>query len=226
MIPPYLTRTNAQLVSVFFMILALILMLGTQFTILGTAMIGVSVWVMVSSESILLSKVQNEMHVALEEISRKKEQEVEQILYFLRQSSIAASPFESIDGAKSLCNRTITPAMVLTINHQIVTANKAMHETLGWTCGSLNGVHAHTINDPVMMSKIGEYASHPKNISAKFITSGYVYINKTGERILGVMHAAKIGVEGFLVLFYPAADFAFSTEDIKKDIKKAVLRIQ
>ena len=60
----------------------------------GVAFIGISIWVMVISESFLLSKVQLEMQSALEDLNRRKEKEVEQVLYFLRQSSIAASPFE------------------------------------------------------------------------------------------------------------------------------------
>lgn len=220
-----ITREQAQVCSIFSMSLGVALMLITPYLVPGVAMVGISVWVMMMSESVILAKVENEMSTALEALSRQKTEEVEEVLYFLRQSSIAASPFESADGAKKLCSRIMTPAMVLTTTHQIVIANKAMHEVLGWKCGDLNGLHAHTINDPVMMSKIGEYAARPENISARYMTSGYLYINKAGERILGVIHAAKIGVEGFLVLFYPAGEFAYDVSDIKEDIKKAVLKI-
>ena len=177
------------------------------------------------SESVLLSKVQNEMHVALEELSHNKEKQVEEVLFFLKKSSISASPFKSIDGAKGLCERMVAPSMVLTPNHQIVKANHAMHKLLGWTCPNLDGVHAHTINDPLMMSKIGEWAANPKNATKESITSYYVYNKKNGEAISGLMHASKIDVQGFFVTFYPSSEHAFSYDDIKEIIINKKLQI-
>lgn len=220
-----ITRIQAQIISTFIMAFGVLLMLFTHYLVSGVAMVGISVWIMMMSESILLSKVQLEMMTAMETISRKKEQEVEQVLYFLKQSSIVASPFKSIDGAKQLCSKIKVPAMVLSVNHQIIKANKLMHDILSWKFPNLDNVHAHTINDPLMMSKIGEWAAQPKNVASKSMVTQYVYINKNGEKIAGLMHATKISVQGFFVLFYPAADYAFSYDEIKEIIINSKLQV-
>ena len=214
MIPFISSRETAQIVSISFILAGIFTLLCTTHTYISIGLFGISIWVMIMSESVLLSKVQNEMHTALEEMSRKKEIEVEQVLYFLRQSSIAASPFESVDGAKRLCKRMQSPAMVLSADYQIITANKQMHNVLKWKEGKLNGVPAYTINDPLVMSKIGEYAAKASNIDRSTITSSYVYTTSEGKKITGLMHAAKIGVEGYFVTFFPDDSFIFTREQI------------
>ena len=191
-----------------------------DFPMLGVAFIGISIWIMVISESFLLSKVQLEMQSALEDLNRRKEKEVEQVLYFLRQSSIAASPFESIDGAKRLCQRIGLPAMVLSGNYQIIKANESMHNILGWKLGDLNGAPAYSINDPVVMSKIGEYAAGGAQIDENTITSNYVYTTKNGDKVHGLMNAQKVGIEGYFITFYPEEQFVFSHEDIAQMMVK------
>ena len=209
-----ITREQAQICSIFSMSIGVSLMIITPYLVPGVAMVGVAVWVMTMSESVLLAKVENEMRNALEDFSRKKEREVEEVLYFLRDSSIAASPFESIDGAKRLCARVHSPAMVLSSDYQVVTANKHMHRVLGWKDGELSGIPAHTINVPIVMSKVGEYATRPEHALAKCMSTHYVYISKSGQKIPGIMHASKIGVEGFLVSFYPESESVISYSEI------------
>ena len=221
----HISRGQAQLLSTFFIIFGCALIVFSSQFILGSAMIGISVWIMMMSESILLAKVEHEMRNAMEELSQQKEKQVEEVLFFLRQSSISASPFKSIDGAKQLCERISAPSMILTTNYQIVKANHAMHNVLGWDCPTLDGVHAYTINDPLMMSKIGSWAAQPKNVSRKTMTSNYVYMHKSGEKIAGLMHTQKIDVQGFFVLFYPMSDQAFSYEEIKEIIVDSKLKI-
>ena len=225
MLPINITRFQSQLLSMFFMMVGVLIIFFTNYFSLGVIIVFMATWIILMSESILLAKVQNEMQIALEDLSRKKEKQVEDILFFLKQSSISASPFKSIDGAKQLCERMVAPSMVLTPNHQIVKANHAMHVVLGWTCPSLDGVHAHTINDPLMMSKIGEWAANPKNATKESITSYYVYNKKNGEAISGLMHASKIDVQGFFVTFYPSSEHAFSYDDIKEIIINKKLQI-
>ena len=66
---------------------ALILILGgwklEVFRATGITCMAGAIWLIAMSESILLSKVQNEMHCALEEFSRKRESEIQDLLYFL-----------------------------------------------------------------------------------------------------------------------------------------------
>ena len=209
-------REYVQALSFAFMSAGLFSVLTASFSGLGIVLITSSVWVMVMSESIILSKVQNEMRSALEKLSRKREEEVEEVLYFLRDSSIAASPFKSIDGAKRLCQRMPFPAMVLTTNYQIIKANTSMHEVLGWKECELNGSPAYTVNDTLVMSKVGAWAALPENMNRQYIGTQYAYLKKTGEKILGQMCAAKIGLEGFFVIFMPADYNVFSTHEIQK----------
>ena len=212
------SREKVQAFSLILMAIGISLLALADYSTSGIALISLAIWIMLMSESVLLAKVQLEMMTAMESISKRKEREVEQVLYFLRQSYIAASPFESIDGAKKLCDRFHVPAMVISINHQIIKANSLMHDTLGWNYPALNNVHAHTINDPLMMSKIGSWAAHPKNVMKKSMTSHYIYVNKSGEKISGLMHATKIGVLGFYVIFYPDCENAFTYDDVEKII--------
>ena len=191
--PFRLEREYVQMLSLAFMAAGVFTVLDTSFFNLGTSLIAASLWVMLMSESILLSKVQNEMRSALEKLSLKREKEIEEVLYFLRDSAIAASPFTSVDGAKRLCKRMPFPAMVLTTNYQIIKANTSMHEALGWGAGELNGISAHTVNDTLIMSKVGAWAALPENIDRQYIATQYVYLKKSGEKIVGQMCAVKIG---------------------------------
>ena len=179
--PFRIEREYVQTLSLVFMVLGIFTSLNTSFSSLGLTFIGISVWVMVMSESVLLTKVQNEMRTALEKLSRKREKEIEEVLYFLRDSAIAASPFKSIDGAKRLCQRMPFPAMVLTTNYQIIKANTGMHEALGWKECELNGAPAHTVNDPFTMSRVGSWAALPENVDKQCISTQYAYLKKSGE---------------------------------------------
>tara|TARA_B100000214_G_scaffold222844_1_gene162147 strand:- start:7636 stop:8301 length:666 start_codon:yes stop_codon:yes gene_type:complete len=216
--PCRLEREHVQILSLAFMASGVFAVLDTDFFNLGTALIAAAVWVMLMSESILLSKVQNEMRTALEKLSLKKEKEVEEVLYFLRDSSIAASPFKSIDGAKRLCQRMPFPTMVLTTNYQIIKANTGMHELLGWREHDLNGVSAHTVNDTIVMSKVGAWAALPENADKQCIATQYAYLKKSGEKILGQMCAVKIGLEGFFVMFMPTDHNVISLDEIKETL--------
>ena len=207
-----LSRKDTQIVSVFLIMFGTFFMVATQHYSFGVSLTIFAVWTMMMSESVLLSKVEHEMRSALEALSMQKEKEVEQVLCFLKESSIGASPFQSIEGAKKLCERMFVPSMVITPNHQIILANRSMHETLEWKDSSLNGLHAHTINDPLMMSKVGEYATLPANVNKQSITTNYVFISQTGKKLSGIMHASKIDVQGFFVIFYPNDDMVIPHE--------------
>ena len=216
--PFRLEREHVQIISLALMGSGIFAVLDSDFSVLGATLIAASVWVMVMSESVLLSKVQNEMRSALEKFSLKREKEVEEVLYFLRDSAIAASPFTSIDGAKKLCQRMPFPAMVLTANYQIIKANTGMHEVLGWREHELNGVSAHTVNDPLIMSKVGAWAARPENVGSQYVGTQYAYLKKSGEKVAGQMCAVKIGLEGFFVMFMPTDHNVISLDEIKKTL--------
>ena len=96
--------------------------------------------------------------------------------------------------------------MVLTTNHQIIKANEKMHNLLGRKKGELNGKPAHAINDLVVMSKIGELCALPEHIEKEAMITQYVYVHKSGEKIIGQMDASKIGGDGYFVVFHPESD--------------------
>jgi hypothetical protein len=106
--------------------------------------------------------------------------------------------------------------MVLSTNYQIIKANDKMHELLNWGEGKLAGVPAYTINDPLIMSKVGEYASQPDNVDKKSISTHYVYIDKNGKKIQGIMNAVKIGIEGYFVTFYPLSNLILTSEQVQQ----------
>lgn len=208
-------REWTQIISSVCLFTGIGLMLTAPDPILGVAFIGFSCWVLMISESLSHQKIQLEMSAALEVLRKKQEAEIHDLLYFLRSSSIASSPFESIEGAKVLCNRIHYPAMVLTTGYQILKANSYMHNLLGYGKNELNGSPAHAINDPLVMSKVGELAQLSENVGKKSMISQYVYVSKKGEKIIGQMDALLIKNEGFFVVFHPSKDLLISHDQIK-----------
>ena len=215
-----LNRDITQATSLFLMMTGIVAVLCTDFSLLGIGFIGSAIWIMVISESFYLTKIQVEMQSALEDMGRKRAMEVEEVLFFLRQSQIACSPFESLDGAKRLCHQVSMPSMVLTTDYQITNANKHMHHVLGWKDGSLVGVPAYTVNNPILMSKIGEYASKPDKVNEPSIVTHYAYNKKSGEIITGLMMALKVGREGFFVTFIPSSELVLTRQQVEEMVVK------
>jgi len=214
---PNIPREYAQFTSSACMVIGLALFLSGE-VVGGCVAVGTACWVMMISESVLLAKVQSQMQAALDDLNRKREREVSDLLSFLRDSQISSAPFDSMEGAKRLCEHIGYPAMVLTAHHQIIKANKKMHKTLGWNEKSLNGIAAHFINDPTVMSKIGELMSRPENLGRKSMVTQYVYLHKSGKKIKGQMDAHEISptgsLEGYFVVFHPDHDNVISREEL------------
>ena len=213
---PDVPREITQFASLTFIAAGLILLLSGAYPVFGVACVGFSCWILMISESVLHAKVQVQMSNALEGLRKKQEADIQDLLYFLRQSQIGAAPFATIAGAKKLCNTIYYPAMVLTTNHQIIEANHHMHELLGWSKKSLNGKPAHVINDPHVMSRIGELCAAPEHIEKSAMITQYLYVHKSGSRVFGQMDAAKIGEgEGFFVVFHPSDHCIISYDGIR-----------
>jgi len=160
------------------------------------------------------------MSSALEDLRKKQQAEIQDLLYFLRDSQITAQPFDSMDGAKRLCSKIGYPAMLVTAHHQIIVANDYMHKLLGWNAGELNGTAAYVINDPIVMSTIGEIMSRPENISRKSMITKYVYKDTQGKKVYGQLDVHAIepeGVlEGFFAVFHPEDRCMISSEEIRR----------
>lgn len=182
---------------------------------LGIVLTAASIWLLMMSDSVFLSKVQNEMHKSLEDMSRKRESEIQDLLYFLRDSQISASPLDSIIGAKKLCNKFGFPSMVIATNYQIIKANKHMHDLLGWNKNELNGKPAYSINEVMVMSKIGEICQRPEYVDKEVMSTEYAYVCRDGSRVHGHMSAVKIGSDGFLVTFHPESANILNAKEVK-----------
>jgi len=213
---PDIPRVYTQALSLTSLILGLFFSISNSTPFLGVACIGFSCWVLMMSESILHNKIQSEMTTALEKLRKRQEVEIQDLLSFLKQEKIFASPFESVEGAKRLCGKIHYPSMVLTTNHQIVKANKKMHDLLGWGRNELHGKPAHLINDVVVMSQVGERCAKPPYSEKNAVTTHYVYIHKNGTKIRGQMDAIKINDLGFIIIFHPENDLVLDYEEIKK----------
>ena len=210
-----MNRETSQILSVSFMLTGVFLITATSLTVPGIIFIGLSCWVLMICESLTLSRVQLQMAESLDSFRKRQANEMQDLLYFLRQSQIAGSPFASISGAKNLCKRIEYPAMVVTPHHQIILANSRMHKTLGWKEGGLNGKPAYIINDSVLMSKIGELCAQPEHINKPAVITQYAYIHKSGSIVLGQMDATKIGLEGYFVVFHPLHEYVMSFDEVK-----------
>ena len=203
-----LSRDQVQLISfVLFSAGAFVIICG-GWNNEGTRAIGItlmagSIWFIMMCESILLAKVQNEMHSVLEALSKKRELEVQDLIGFLKQKMIETSPLESWDGAKQFLSRIQFPAMVITSNHQIVKANNLMTDLLGYDKDKLNGTPAYMINLPILMSKIGELCAKPPHVNKSSMHTRYAYLHKSGKTITGGMDATLMVDGGFFVVFHP-----------------------
>ena len=128
---PKLSRDQVQIVSIFlFMVGIAVLVSGgwsnELFRSIGISMMEGSIWFVMISESILLGKVQNEMHLVLEKLSAKREREIEELLYFLREAKLRRDPWSSIEAASAYIDKLPYPAYVITPEMRIYKFNKAI----------------------------------------------------------------------------------------------------
>ena len=170
---------------------------------MGVGLIGLSCWVMLISESLLLSKVHSQMQTALEDMNTKREAEVEELLTFLKHSYLASNPFDSWDGAKRFVDRAGYPAFLMGPTFDVVKANVHMTDLLGWGANSLNGIAGHIINDNTIMSKVGEICTKPPHDTKSEMSLRYIYLHKNGSKVFGLLSLVKIHDGGFLMSFFP-----------------------
>ena len=212
---PQVPREVSQLISAATLLTGIILMTASPALIQGCALIGLSVWIMLISESILLGKVQTEMHSVLQKLQAKREHEVEELLYFLRYSKICSSPLESIESATRFIKQLPHPGVILGPALGIICANKNFTSTLGRPAGSLDGKPAHVINDNVVMSNIGDIVSKPQYESRPAHSLRYVYKHADGSNIFGSLHVIKMEDGCFFMMFHPDSDNIVSQEELE-----------
>ena len=134
---PYLPRHHVQIISLLLFILGGVTLIcggwnHELFRSIGISMMAGSIWFVMMSESILLGKVQNEMHTVLEKLSVKREREIEELLYFLRDAKLKRDPWSSIDAASLHIDRLPFPAYIITSELRVHKVNKAWTDVLGW----------------------------------------------------------------------------------------------
>lgn len=213
---PRLPREISQLISALTLMVGIYLMTSTSSLIEGCALIGVSVWIMLISESVLLGKVQTEMIGALQELSAKREREVEELLYFLRHSKICSSPLESIESASRFIVNLPHPGVILGPALGIICANEKFTSTLGRPEGSLDGKPAHVINDNVVMSRVGELVNEPRHENESAHSLRYVYKHADGFNVFGSLHVIKMVDGCFFIMFHPDVDSIVSQAEIEE----------
>ena len=213
---PNVPREYTQFVSLAFIAVGLFLLLFSTTPFIGVACIGVSCWVLMISESVLHNKIQAEMSSALEGLRKKQEADIQDLLYFLRQSQIAADPMSSWEAAKNFIAKIQFPAMAMSRDFGIVKANKLMTNILGYHAGELDGAGGHRINNAFLMSTISEMYSRPPISEKSAVHSRYVYIDKSGKEIYGLMCATKIADMGYFIVFHPDSDNIIQDDNLKK----------
>jgi hypothetical protein len=80
----------------------------------------------------LLSRVQNEMQKVLDDMSKKREKEIKDLLFYLRQSELGNSPWSSVEAAKNHIQKIDFPAIITDAGGACVAINKPLFDSLGY----------------------------------------------------------------------------------------------
>ena len=126
-------REYTQIASLVLIGLGIFFMTVTHHLPIGAALIGFSCWVMLISESVLLSRVQSEMGTALEGLRKKQEIEVKDLLFYLRQSELGNSPWSNIEAAKNHIAKLGLPAIITDSGGACLAVNDALTISMGYT---------------------------------------------------------------------------------------------
>lgn len=183
---PNIKREQAQFISSASIVLGIFLMAVTPYSILGFAFVGLACWVMLISESILLSKVHIEMSTALESLRGKQEIEVKDLLFYLRQSELGNSPWSNIEAAKNHIAKLGLPAIITDPGGACIALNSALTDTLGYD-KSFIGQLCHSVTRTDIY---GEYVQGiSKNISngQRFMHSRIVMLDTNGDEHAGTV---------------------------------------
>ena len=208
---PNIPRDIAQFASVIFLCIGLILIFSTSHLVVGVGFISVACWALLMSESILLSKVQNEMWTSLDVLRRKQAADVDDLLYFLRMSKISAGPFDDIGAAELFIEKLPIPAYIVTPKHTIHKINSAWTEALGWTEEDLVGGRAEPIQCPDSFGPVSIELAESFTRGEYMKYSRYCFINSERRRVegtvaimmfpngsgaVGIFHPDELGIVG------------------------------
>ena len=147
------TRLNMQIISFSFVCIGIYLITFGISATTGATFVGLSCWIMLISESILLTKVQNEMTVSLESLRKKQEIDIQELLFYLRQSELGNNPWANIDAAKNYIKKIKFPALITDSGGACIAINKAFADNLGYN-KDIVGSLCHALHDK---NTYGEY---------------------------------------------------------------------
>jgi hypothetical protein len=182
---------------------------------LGLVFIAASCWIMLMSESVLLSRIQGEMSKSLDSLRDKQHAEVQDLLYFLRQSKLSSSPLSSMDASVKFVKSFPFPAYIMSPSMGIVHANAKFSSLLGYKEKELTSTPVSRINNKVLMSEVGSLLSKPPYTDQINLSMRYIYKHKEGNDVTGSLHLVKIPDGNFFMLFLPDSNNIFSDNEIK-----------
>lgn len=209
-------REFIQATSAALVVVGIHLMITTSDQWLGVSFIAISVWVMNMSESILLQKVQTEMTSCLETLRKKQDGEVQDLLYFLRRSNIAADPFHSLEAAKLFIDKLPFPSFLMSPNMGILRANKRLTDILGYEKSELDGLPATRINDIAVMSHVGAISESKPYADMPAMHLRYFYLSKEEQRVHGTLAVTKICDGAYMMVFHPDSQNIISSLDLEE----------
>jgi len=183
---PRFKREHTQIASLVLIGLGLLFVSTTHHLTVGVALVGLSCWVILISESVLLTKVQSEMGTALESLRKKQEIEVKDLLFYLRQSELGNSPWSNVEAAKNYIQKIGFPAIITDSGGACVAVNPPLYDALGYDKDFI-GELCHGLQTA---DSYGEYVQGiSANISKKkrFMHSRLVMIDTDGNHHKGTV---------------------------------------
>lgn len=183
---PNINRSSIQITSLVLMVLGLFFILATHYSLMGVSLIVTACWVMLISESVLLTKVQSEMGTALEALRKKQEIEVQDLLFYLRQSELGNSPWSNVEAAKNHIQKIGFPAIITDSGGACVAINKAFTATLGYD-QSIIGKLCHGFHRSDLYGEYVQGIAINIGKGNRFMHSRLTMINSDGEEYTGTV---------------------------------------
>lgn len=178
-------RESIQLISIIIFIFGMI-QFGLYSFEIGCITTGISFYIMLMSESILLAKVQNEMTISLEALRKKQDIEVQDLLFYLRQSKLGNSPWSSVDAAKNHIVKLGLPAIITDGSGACIAFNTAMHKTLGLDKDFI-GESCHGLHNADMYGEYIQGISVNATKGQRYMHSRMELVSPSGDRHVGTI---------------------------------------
>ncbi len=205
---PHFSRNQVQFISILLFGVGNAVLIGggwhnELWRSVGISAMAGSIWFIMMSESILLEKVQNEMHVVLEKLSVRREREIEDLLYFLRDAKLRRDPWSSIDAATAHIEKLPFPAYIITPELRVHKINKSWTDTLGWD-ESVCGKSAIPLQCPEHWGEISIKLAAASDNKEWMHFSRYCFMSTNGKEIPGTVAIFIFpDLTGCGAVFYP-----------------------